>query len=191
MLAQIEQSSTVHSLQKKNTTLEKDLSQFSEKLDTLLENGSASTVTQELRSLRDEVIQYRAEQRGRDQILGLSQSGMISTNPLDALDKSIQSIEGMTSSSSADSNSDTNANNTSNTTPVPANGAMLGTVTLLKDKGWSSVDAFETPVSSSKIVGQIVVNVSYPFYSKQNGWYQAALASGKKGWVQAQFVKEE
>ncbi len=188
-IAQLKSAQNLKTLQRQNDELKTNLNSFSSTLDTLVKDGSSSTVTQELRSLRDEVIKYRAEQQGRDQILGLTQYGSVAVDPLDSITKSIASLEEMTASGSAGSGT-TNALSAT-PAPVQADGSMLGTLTMLKDKGWSSVDAFESPVASSKIVGQIVVNVSYPFYAKQTGWYQATLASGKKGWVQAQFVKEE
>lgn len=192
-IAQLRSMGTMRSLQADNQKLEKNLDQFSEKLDTLVKDGSSSTMTQELRSLRDEVIKYRAEQQGRDQVLGLTQYGMTVNDPLDSLSNSLTTLEEMTGSSSSAGLPQPKPFTVpaSSPAPVPADGTMHGTITLLKDKGWSSVDAFESPVASSKIIGQIVINVSYPFYDKQNNWYQAELASGKKGWIQAQFVKEE
>jgi hypothetical protein len=181
VVSQWSDKGTLRALQDKNLGLQEKVESLTQEIGKFTEDGSSTVVTQELRALREEVIKYRAEQRGRDQVLGITQPGMTVSDPLDSLSQSLMTLEQITGTGSAQTE----------TPEVPSNGAHLGTVTLLDDKGWSSVDAFETPSSSAKSIGQLVIHVSYPFFEKKNGWYQVELASGKKGWVQAQYIREE
>ena len=181
----------IHRLTTQQVALLEKLGVVSTTMDGIARDGKSAMVAQELRSLRDEVIKYRAEQQGRDQILGLSTGLNLPTltDPLQSLSNTLSTLEEATGEPTptlppTQTTSQTSANQ-------QGTGAHLGTVSLLEGKSWTSVDAFDQAFASSKIVGQLVVRVSYPYYAKENGWYQVELSNGKRGWVQEQFVKED
>ncbi|HAV15354.1 MAG TPA: hypothetical protein DCX25_03415 [Candidatus Pacebacteria bacterium] len=176
----------IHRLTTQHIALLEKLGVVSTTMDGIARDGKSAMVAQELRALRDEVIKYRAEQQGRDQILGLSTGLNLPTltDPLQSLSNTLSTLEEATIEPTL-TIPPTQTTNQQNT------GAHLGTVSLLEGKSWTSVDAFDQALASSKIVGQLVVRVSYPYYAKENGWYQVELSNGKRGWVQEQFVKED
>lgn len=132
-------------------------------------------VTTALAKLREELVAYRAEQVGRDQILGLStNANSDKTDPSDpyanlsmSIDQALATIERQ----------------------VPSNVSTTATNIQL-NPGWISIDAFEQPKAGSKIIGQANQNQLYSFTSKQDGWYQIKLENSISAWVQAQFVYE-
>ena len=125
-----------------------------------------------LANLREELVRYRAEQVGRDQILGLSttKTDSNSTDPYAnlsmSLDQALATLEKQLPS-----------------TPTTATNIML-------NPGWISIDAYEQPKAGSKIIGQAKKDQIYSITAKQDGWYQIKLENTASAWVQSQFVYE-
>lgn len=129
-------------------------------------------VTSALASLREEMVRYRAEQVGRDQILGLSTTNNTAgTDPYAnlsmSIDQALATIEKQLPR------------------PTPATASQIKL-----NSGWISIDAFEQPKAGSKIIGQVKKDQLYPFTTKQSGWYQIKLEDNVSAWVQSQFVYE-
>ncbi|MFZ2202667.1 MAG: SH3 domain-containing protein [Microgenomates group bacterium] len=128
-------------------------------------------VTTALANLREELVRYRAEQVGRDQILGLStsQNDAAATDPYAnlsmSLDQALATLEKQLPTSSTTSQ-------------------------IMLNPGWISIDAFEQPKAGSRIVGQLKKDITYTFTTKQTGWYQVTLENQGNVWVQSQFVYE-
>lgn len=165
------------SLGRSLTALNGKVGELDQKITKLAPAANDSVITA-LGSLREELIKYRAEQVGRDQILGLGGSSG-SSNTSDpyadlsmSLDQALATIERQT-----------NTLATPTPTPTPTKQAKL-------KSGWKSVDAFEKPQASSKIIGQISTNQSYQILANQNNWYQLGLSANLSGWVQSQFIDE-
>lgn len=130
-------------------------------------------VSSALAKLREELVAYRAEQVGRDQILGLSNSSAAPAedpyaNLTMSLDEALATIEKQIHPTA---------------TPTPSSQIKL-------QSNWTSIDAYEQPKAGSRILGQIRAQIPYPFIAKQNGWYQVELENGALAWVQSQFVYE-
>ncbi len=134
---------------------------------TKLAPAANDSVIAALGDLREELVKYRAEQMGRDQIPGLTNSDIDFSS---TLDRAIATIERQAGSMIAP-------------TPTPGRQAKL-------KSGWNSVDAFEKPQASSKIIGQISASQSYQILADQNNWYQLGLSANLSGWVQSQFIDE-
>jgi len=128
-----------------------------------------------LATLREELVKYRAEQVGRDQILGLSTSGNTDTgsdqyaNLSMSLDQALATLENQLRPTA---------------TPTPA------APSVKLNQGWDKVDAHEQPKAGSQIVGQLKTGLAYPLVGKQSGWYQIKLENNALAWVQSQFVYE-
>lgn len=163
------------SLTRSLTSLDRKVNELDQKV-TKLAPAANDSVILALGSLREELVKYRAEQLGRDQILGLMNSDPNTagsdnyTNLSSTIDRAIATIERQTGSATTP-------------TPTPTKQARL-------KSGWKSVDAFEKPQASSKIIGQISSNQSYPVLTNQNNWYQLGLSDTLTGWVQSQFIDE-
>lgn len=132
-------------------------------------------VTTALANLREELVRYRAEQVGRDQILGLSttsQNDVVATNDPYAnlsmsLDQALATLDKQL---------------------PPATPSTSSQIKL--NPGWISIDAFEQPKAGSRIIGQLKNDITYTFTAKQTGWYQVTLENQGNVWVQSQFVYE-
>ncbi len=129
-------------------------------------------VTTALAKLREELVTYRAEQVGRDQILGLSTT-KTDANTADpyanlsmSLDQALATLDKQ----------------------LPRPTSTLAQIKL--NPGWISIDAFEQPKAGSKIIGQLKKDLTYTFTAKQTGWYQVTLENQASAWVQSQFVYE-
>jgi hypothetical protein len=59
----------------------------------------------------------------------------------------------------------------------------------ISDPRFNTIDVHELPIASSKVIGQLDYDVSYPFTSRQGEWYQVMLSNGTYGWVSSQLVK--
>jgi len=80
---------------------------------------------------------------------------------------------------------------TTNTSPAPTlTASLLGGMVKISSSQWKTVDVFEKPLSSSKIIAALTYDNIYFYQQKQGGWYQISLDSGQLGWVQSQFLKE-
>ena len=155
--------STTHQLENKITDLDSKI--------TKLAPSSNDTVITALATLREELVKYRAEQTGRDQILGLMTNNASQEDGADpyadlstTLDRALAVL----------------------TTPTPT---PTGQLVKLK-ANWSTADAFEQPRASSKIIGQLIKNQSYLVKEKQTDWYLVQVNSSQTGWVSAQLLNE-
>lgn len=115
--------------------------------------------------LREELIKYKSQQEGRDQILGLA---TINKN---------QGVQNQPQESTKSASS---------TTSLPDE--IKGIVQLKKN--WQSADVFEAPKASSKIIGQIVPEKIYFIYAKEAGWYKVDYKISERGWVQASLIDQ-
>lgn len=77
----------------------------------------------------------------------------------------------------------------SQTTPTPYTSATLPMLQIADSK-WQTIDVFEKPLASSKVIGQANYGTIYFYESKQDNWYQIHLGLDTLGWIQQQFVKE-
>lgn len=163
-----------------NRSLSRSLTKLDEKVNgldqkvTKLAPAANDSVIVALGSLREELIKYRAEQVGRDQILGLGSGSSNASDPYAnlsmSLDQALATIERQTGA-------------VITPTPTPTRQAKL-------KSGWKTVDAFEKPQASSKIIGQISEKLSYQILANQDNWYQLGLSANLSGWVQSQFIDE-
>lgn len=114
-----------------------------------------------INKLSEEMASYRAEQVGRDQILGFSSSlnQEISTTPTISPSPSIS--------------------------PTPSN---KKTVSL--ESNWNKTEAYEKPQSGSRILDHLQPNIMYEVIKLENGWYQIKINSLTNAFVQDQFVHE-
>jgi hypothetical protein len=59
----------------------------------------------------------------------------------------------------------------------------------ISDPKFPTIEVFELPLASSKVVSRLDFGKSYPFTSRQGEWYHLQLPDGLFGWVNAQLVK--
>ena len=116
----------------------------------------------QLSLLREELIKYKSQQEGRDQILGLTKFNQAQT-PILPTPSQLMST--------------TSAQMTIN-----------GIVKLKKN--WQLADVFQEVKASSKIIGQIVRDKLYFVYETQPGWYKIEYQPNQHGWIQSSLVDE-
>lgn len=91
-------------------------------------------------------------------------------------------------------------------TPTTSPSTVLGMADLLPDKSESStpsstyisvpanattaVPVYKEQATFSPVLGQLIPDYKYPFYSKTADWYLVNLSAGKTGWVKASQVTE-
>ncbi len=92
--------------------------------------------------------------------------------------------------------------------PASSPSPVLGMADLLPDKPGNPAPSSNTFISVNKdapeavpvykeqadfsvVLGQLVPDYKYPYYTKTADWYLVSLASGKTGWVKASLVREE
>lgn len=56
--------------------------------------------------------------------------------------------------------------------------------------GISNIDVFTNPALTSPKIGTTDGSITYPYITKQNGWYKIVLTSTKTGWVNSDQVQE-
>lgn len=127
-------------------------------------------LNKQLSLLREELIKYKSQQEGRDQILGLTKFNQAQT-PI--LPTPSQSQIG-----------DLNQPISTTSTQITING-----IVKLK-KNWQLADIFQEAKASSKIVGQIVKDKLYFVYETQPGWYRIEYKPNQHGWIQSSLVDE-
>jgi len=93
------------------------------------------------------------------------------------------------------------------TSPLRATTGVLGVADLLPDKVRDattspttfvtaikdsplSVKAYKEQAEFSTVLGQLIPDYNYPYYTKVNDWYLILLSDGKTGWVKASTVTE-
>ncbi len=156
-----------------NNNFKKNTDELNQKIDKLAPSANDSVISA-LGQLREELVKYRAEQLGRDQILGLSTmndkaGGTDAASSLsDTLDRTLAALQIQL--------------------PSPTPTAKADMIAL--KSGWRAIDAYDLPRASSKIVGQIISNQSYLVVGKQTDWIQIKLNSNLSGWVQSSLVDE-
>lgn len=120
----------------------------------------------QLALLREELIKYKNQQEGRDQILGLA-----------ALNKTAVPATSMST----------------DTAKIPSAAAsalpsIKGIVQLKKN--WETADVFQDPKASSKIIGQVVKDKLYYVYEIDAHWFKIDYKFNQLGWIQASLVDE-
>lgn len=74
-------------------------------------------------------------------------------------------------------------------TVVNPNGTSPTTfVTMNKDMG--KVSVYKEQADFSSVLGQLIPDYKYPYYTKTSDWYLVSLTDGKTGWVKASSVSE-
>lgn len=144
--------------------IKKDIHQELELLKTS-QVSNKDNLNKQLVLLREELIKYKSQQEGRDQILGLA---------------TINQNQKIQNQATAGANM-----------PVPTVSAVTeikGIVQLKKN--WQTADVFETPKASSKIVGQIIRDKIYFIFAKEDGWFKIDYKLSERGWVQASLIDE-
>lgn len=159
-----------------------ELSKFRQELGKNLNyfRQSQESERQELKNqlslLREELIRYKSQQEGRDQILALSlKQGRL---PSDYSNLSPAVLSTATVGSELIS-----------TPSLTANQLSIKGIVKLK-KNWQKADVYEDKRASSKIIGEIVKDKLYFVYETMSGWYQIEFQTGRWGWVQASLVDE-
>lgn len=160
----------------------KELNKFRQELGKNLDyfKQSQENERQELRNqlslLREELIRYKSQQEGRDQILALSlKQGQL---PLTDSNPSPMVLSTATIGSEL--------------APSPSmaiNQLSIKGIVKLK-KNWQKADVYEDKKASSKIIGEIVKDKLYFVYKTVPGWYQIEYLTGRWGWIQASLVDE-
>lgn len=64
------------------------------------------------------------------------------------------------------------------------------TTFVTTNKNGPSVAVYKEQADFSAVLGQMVPDYKYPYYSKADGWYLISLTDGKTGWVKASLVSE-
>ncbi len=68
--------------------------------------------------------------------------------------------------------------------------SLLGGMVKINSSQYKTLDVFEKPQASSKIVNTLTYDTIYFYRQKQGDWYQIDFDTGQLGWVQAQYLKE-
>ena len=58
----------------------------------------------------------------------------------------------------------------------------------IKDPKFATIDVYDLPLASSKVIGRLDFGRQYHFTSQQGSWYQVQLPDGTFGWVNSQLV---
>lgn len=91
--------------------------------------------------------------------------------------------------------------------PVTNLNPVLGAIDLLPDRPNTSANTSSTFISISSdwtspvkvhkeqaeystVLGQLIPDYKYPYYTKLDGWYLVSLTGGETGWVKAEGVFE-
>jgi len=118
-------------------------------------------LNKQLTLLREELIKYKSQQEGRDQILGLTKLNQNQTGGTDLLPTP--------------------------TIPLPV--SIKGIIKLKKN--WQTADVFQEAKASAKILSQLVQDKLYFVYEVgPAGWYKIEYNLNQQGWVQASLVDE-
>ncbi|MBP9817217.1 SH3 domain-containing protein [Candidatus Shapirobacteria bacterium] len=68
---------------------------------------------------------------------------------------------------------------------------VLGTGFIkIRDEKWTTIEVFEKPLASAKVVGSINFGKLIYYTKQEPGWYLVEYLDGKYGWVQNQFMEE-
>jgi hypothetical protein len=126
-------------------------------------NTSNQALLSALESIQHELVNIRAEQRGINQILGITTSASDAASLIQNLnDKPV------------------------NTTYLNGSDEM-GFIKLSENV---TVSVYSEQSNSAKKLGVVTYGPSYPFFKKQNGWYQILLPDDTKGWVKSSYIEE-
>ena len=126
------------------------------------QTSDKNNLNKQLVLLREELIKYKSQQEGRDQILGLAAINQTSI--------------AATSSATARL-----------PTPTPlAQNPIKGIVQLKND--WQTADVFQEAKASSKIIGQIVKDKLYFIYEINGAWYKIDYNLNLQGWIQSSVI---
>ena len=61
----------------------------------------------------------------------------------------------------------------------------------IKDSVSGTVDVFEEPLFSSRIITQLTPDTTYTYTKQQGDWYQIATDPGQNGWVHSKYVQTQ
>jgi len=61
----------------------------------------------------------------------------------------------------------------------------------ISDKSAEAVNVYKEQADFSAIIGQLVPDYTYPYYTKLDDWYLVNFKDAKTGWVKASLVREE
>lgn len=158
-----------YSVYKQNMTLKMIQSDFKQSFDYFKNQQTAekAELKNQLSLLREELIKYKSQQEGRDQMLALS----LNKNQDSSFKNLINQADELTASISA------------------LNQSSIKGILKLKNN-WSKAEVYSEAKASSKILGEIYKDKLYFIYEKISGWYKIEYENGLYGWVQASLVEE-
>jgi hypothetical protein len=162
----LRQNSTILSLKEEFTS---NLNYFKNQ-----QTNEREELKKQLSLLREELIRYKSQQEGRDQILALT------LNKNQPENKNVLSAE--------DNLNNLLKQSDQLTATIAAKAKVDGIVKL--KKSWSRVEVYEDKKASSRILGYLVANKLYFIYERSPNWYKIEYDEGKWGWVQASLVEE-
>ncbi len=116
----------------------------------------------QLALLREELIRYKSQQEGRDQVLGLAKINQTQ------VETSINIFP-------------------SPTIQVPTT-AIKGIVKLKNN--WQKAEVYSDAKASSKIIGQLIKDKLYFVYDENSSWYKIEYDLSLQGWIQKSLVDE-
>lgn len=155
----------------KMTGLRNDLSKNFQTFKEM-QSSEREDLKKQLSLLREELIRYKSQQEGRDQILALSLGRGQLTGNINNFSNEKETPTVLSATSAANSTSF----------------SIKGIVKLKKN--WEKADVYSEKRASSRIIGQIVKDKLYFVYEIVSGWYQIEYQDGQFGWIQGSLVDE-
>lgn len=65
-----------------------------------------------------------------------------------------------------------------------------GAQKIISKTGIKQVDVYQSPNTTSKKIGNLELNLNYPYLESVDGWYKVAVTSSTVGWVSNTQVQE-
>lgn len=127
---------------------------------------------QQLSLLREELIRYKSQQEGRDQILALTMAKNQTKNDV---------LSGSTGLNEMVNQADELIST------IAGNIKVKGIVKLKNN--WLKAEVYDNPRAGSKVIGEIVQNKLYFVYDEVSGWYKIEYREGQFGWIQNSLVE--
>lgn len=166
----------IYFLHKQNMTINSLKKELIKNLDfyKTQQTKEKEELKQQLSLLREELIRYKAQQEGRDQILALT------------FTKNNKANNDVLSSESNLNQMISQADQLIST--ISANVKIKGIIKL--KNSWLKAEVYSEPKIGAKILGEIIQNKLYFVYDEQNNWYKVEYQEGKFGWLQRSLVEQ-
>lgn len=108
----------------------------------------------------------------------------VSASPSAEISQKLDNIQDQLTKLRADQRDLTQILGLTTASPAPA-----PVTNLTADANYPSVNVYDQPNLSAKIVGRINPGRAYPYSTLQNNWYHITLPDGTSAWVESQYVK--